>query len=166
MATRDALLPEFDHEMAVMRKVLARVPLVQGQWKPHARSMSLGALASHLADIPGWLPAIMRADHYDMKEEDEGVVAKHATVEALLAEFDENVRKARALIDGASEAEWQQPWALRQNGETILTMPRAVVVRTFLLNHAIHHRGQLSVYLRLREVPVPAIYGPSADEQP
>lgn len=164
MAIKDALLPEFDHEMAVTRKLLARAPMEDADWRPHPRSMSLGTLASHLVDIPGWMPVVLQRDRFDMGEEGDGATSKYTTTEALLADFDRNVSAARALIDAAGDAHLSQPWSLEQNGETLMTMPRIAVMRSFLFNHAIHHRGQLSVYLRLREVKVPSIYGPSADE--
>jgi uncharacterized damage-inducible protein DinB len=164
MSVKDALLPEFDHEMAVTRKLLARAPMDDVDWRPHPRSMSLGTLVSHLVDIPGWAPVILTRDHFDMSEDVEFAASKYATTEALLADFDSNVAAARSLVDEASDAQLAQPWSLTQNGETLLTMPRLAVLRSFLLNHGVHHRGQLSVYLRLREVKVPSIYGPSADE--
>lgn len=164
MAIKDALLPEFDHEMAVTRRLLARAPLEDADWKPHPRSMSLGTLASHLVDIPGWTPVILTHDEFDMGDEMDGAISKYTSVELMLADFDRNVAAARGLIDAASDAQLAQPWSLRQNGEPLMTMPRIAVMRSFLFNHAIHHRGQLSVYLRLREVKVPSIYGPSADE--
>jgi uncharacterized damage-inducible protein DinB len=166
MAIKDALLPEFDYEMAITRKVLARVEMADRHWRPHPKSMSMGMLASHICDIPSWVPAILERDAYEMSADGEETVptAKHTSVEALLEEFDENVRQARALLDAASDAQLMQPWSLRQGDEEVLTMPKASVIRTFLFNHGIHHRGQLSVYLRLRDLPVPSIYGPSADE--
>lgn len=164
MAIKDTLLPEFDHEMAVTRKLLARAPLEDADWKPHPRSMSLGTLASHLVDIPGWTPVILNNDFFDMGDEVDGATSKYSTTEAMLADFDRNVATARALVEAASDAQLSQPWSLKQNGEPLMTMPRLAVMRSFLFNHAIHHRGQLSVYLRLREVKVPSIYGPSADE--
>ncbi len=164
MAIKDTLLPEFDHEMAVTRRLLARTPLEDADWKPHPRSMSLGTLAGHLVDIPGWTPVILTHDCFDMGEEGEPATSKYTSSEALLSDFDRNVRTARDLIDAASDAQLSQPWSLKQNGEPLMTMPRLAVMRSFLFNHGIHHRGQLSVYLRLREVKVPSIYGPSADE--
>jgi uncharacterized damage-inducible protein DinB len=166
MAIKDALLPEFDFEMAITRKVLSRVLMADRHWRPHPKSMSLGMLAAHICDIPSWVPAVLDRDAYDMAADggDTAPTAKHATVEALLEEFDANVASARAHIDAASDAVLTQPWTLRQGDEVLLTMPKSAVLRSFLFNHAIHHRGQLSVYIRLRDLPVPSIYGPSADE--
>jgi uncharacterized damage-inducible protein DinB len=165
MALKDALLPEFDHEMAVTRRVLERVPLNDKDWRPHPKSMSIGALASHLADIPNWVPVLLSESGFDMGGGGPGPQAKHANVEELLADFDKHVKTARELIANTSDAQFMEPWTLRESGREVFTMPRMGTVRSFLLSHSIHHRGQMSVYLRLREIPVPAIYGPSADER-
>jgi uncharacterized damage-inducible protein DinB len=165
MAIKDALLPEFDHEMAVTRRVLERAPLADADWKPHEKSMSLAALAAHIADIPSWVPLIMRQDHYDMSAGEGTPQATHASTADLLAAWDTRVAEARTHIDGASDAEMLQPWSLKSGGQAVMTLPRAAVLRNFLMNHTVHHRGQMSVYLRLRNVPVPSIYGPSADEK-
>jgi len=165
MAIKDALLPEFDHEMAVTRRVLERAPLADADWKPHEKSMSLGALAAHLADIPSWVPLIMRQDHYDMGAGEGAPQAAPAGTAELLEAWDRRIAEARTHIDGASDAEMLQPWSLKSGGQVVMTLPRAAVLRNFLMNHTVHHRGQMSVYLRLRNVPVPAIYGPSADEK-
>ena len=164
MAIKDALLPEFDREMAVTRTLLARTPLEEADWRPHPRSMSLGSLAGHLVDIPGWAPVILQQDRFVMNEDGDGAASKYTSTDAMLADFDRNVARARELIDAAGDAHLVQPWTLEQDGETLLAMPRLAVVRAFLFSHAIHHRGQLSVYLRLREVRIPSIYGPSADD--
>ncbi|MCL4812622.1 MAG: damage-inducible protein DinB [Vicinamibacteraceae bacterium] len=166
MTFTDILLPEFDHEMAVTRRVLERVPLAaDADWQPHAKSMSLARLASHLADIPGWVSAILRHDGYDMRGEDDGPEVVFRDRDALLAHFDARARAGRDLLATASDAEMLLPWTLKKDGHVVLTMPRAASLRSFLFSHLIHHRGQLSVYLRLRDVPVPSIYGPSADER-
>lgn len=167
MALKDLLLPEFDHEMAVTRRVLERVPLGDRDWKPHPRSMSVGGLAAHLVDIPSWAPAILERDGYDMGHEppEPAPRARFASNAELLSEFDRHVQAARTLIDGASDAQLQQTWTLRRDGQVVLALPRLAALRSFLLSHTIHHRGQMSVYLRLKDVSVPSIYGPSADEQ-
>lgn len=164
MAMKDALLAEFDHEMAVTRRVLERVPTADNDWKPHAKSFSLGALAAHLANIPSWLGTTLTATDLDLSV---GTPPRniHATSAALLADFDRKVAEGRARLAGTSDAELMQPWTLRAGDHVVFTMPRIGVLRSFIFSHAIHHRGQLTVYLRLRDVPVPAIYGPSADEQ-
>jgi uncharacterized damage-inducible protein DinB len=161
MALKDTLLPEFDHEMAVTRRLLERVPFADAGWKPHPKSMSLGELASHLADIPGWTSVLLRSSGFDMDGAGGGGPKQQPTHEALLAAFDANVRSARDLIADTSDAQFMEPWTLRGGGQEIFTQPKVGVLRGWL----IHHRGQLSVYLRLRDVPVPAIYGPSADER-
>jgi uncharacterized damage-inducible protein DinB len=165
MALKDTLLPEFDHEMAVTRRLLERVPFADAGWKPHPKSMSLGELASHLADIPGWTSVLLRSSGFDMDGAGGGGPKQQPTHEALLAAFDANVRSARDLIADTSDAQFMEPWTLRGGGQEIFTQPKVGVLRGWLFSHSIHHRGQLSVYLRLRDVPVPAIYGPSADER-
>jgi uncharacterized damage-inducible protein DinB len=166
MPMKDALLPEFDHEMAVTRRVLERVPLSEPEWKPHARSMSIARLASHLANLPAWVSITIGRDAFDMASADpDGSRTSHTDTAPLLAEFDKNVASARGQIADASDAQLLQPWSLRTGAQVHFTMPKAAVLRSFVFNHAVHHRGQMSVYLRLRDVPVPSIYGPSADEQ-
>jgi uncharacterized damage-inducible protein DinB len=162
----DALLPEYDHELATTRRLLERVPEADLGWKPHEKSMSLGQLAGHVANLPFWLSATMTADFYDLTAGDkEATLATPETRQELLETFDEKVKKGRASLAAATDAQMMAPWALKNNGQELFSMPRVAVVRSFVMNHLIHHRGQLSVYLRLRDVPLPAIYGPTADEQ-
>jgi uncharacterized damage-inducible protein DinB len=159
----DALLPEFDHEMTITRKLLERVPEEKFAWKPHGRSMSLGQLATHLAQLPWWGEMTLTQAEFDTAGmAGPGELASRAEV---LREFDERVAKTRAALAGRSDAEMMAPWALKRGTHTIFSMPKAAVWRSFVLSHGIHHRGQLSVYLRLLDVPVPSIYGPSADEE-
>jgi uncharacterized damage-inducible protein DinB len=166
MALKDALLPEFDHEMAVTRRLLERVPLHDTEWQPHAKSMTIGVLATHLAELPGWAPVLIKESGFDIGgDHGEGPKTKYRTTTALLAAFDANVKAARELLAAASDGELLQPWTLRDKGKEVFTLPRVATLRSFLLSHTIHHRGQMSVYLRLRDVPVPSIYGPSADER-
>ena len=166
MGLSESLLPEFDHEMANTRKTLERVPMDKSDWKPHAKSMAMGGLATHVGNIPTWVNYTIDQDSLDLAPGGEPLpqaeVAKSR--EELLAAFDENIGKARAAIAGASDAELFKPWTLLSNGNNILTMPKVAVLRSFVMNHLIHHRAQLGVYLRLNDVPVPSIYGPSADE--
>jgi uncharacterized damage-inducible protein DinB len=165
MSIAESLLPEYDHELATTRRVLERVPEAEFGWKPH-KSMTLGALAGHVANIPFWLTMTMAAPSYDLQSGDkEATLAPPSTRDALLKEFDERVKTARASLARASDAEMLAPWTLKSGDHEIFTIPRAAAVRSFVMNHMIHHRGQLSVYLRLRNVPVPSIYGPTADEQ-
>jgi len=166
MALRDSLLPEFDHEMATARKHLERVPEDKFGWKPHEKSGTMGWLAGHIADLPDWAVLGIKEDSIDLSPG--GVHATPpptpATREEVLRTFDKNVAAARAAIAGVEDERLQQPWSLLMNGKPILTMPRLGVVRSFVMNHCIHHRAQLGVYLRLNDVPVPSSYGPSADE--
>ena len=157
------LLPEFDHEFAQTRKTLERVPLDRADWKPHEKSFSLGQLAAHLANIPRWVPMTITQDELEMDASYE--TPQHSTVEGLLAYFDEGLAEARRVIGGATGEDLMATWSMKQGGEVTMSMPKVAVLRGFILNHNIHHRAQLGVYFRLLDVPVPSIYGPSADEQ-
>lgn len=168
MGLSESLLPEFDQEMANTRKTLERVPEDKFGWKPHEKSMAMGGLATHLSNIPMWAVYTIDQDSLDLAPEGKPLPpAELAKSQAeLLALFDTNAAKARAAIAGASDADLFQPWTLMSNGNTILTLPKIAVLRSFVMNHLIHHRAQLGVYLRLNDIPVPSIYGPSADESP
>jgi uncharacterized damage-inducible protein DinB len=167
MPLNQAFLPEFDHEMATTRKFLERVPENKPDWAPHPKSMKLGALAAHLAHMPGWVKETMERDALDVAPGGKPMdMPMPKTRQELLALFDKNVAAGRsALVAATDDAHWMKPWALQSNGQTLLSMPRVAVVRTFVLSHSIHHRAQLGVYLRLNDIPVPSTYGPSADEQ-
>lgn len=158
----DALLPEFDHEMTVTRKVLERVPDDRFDWKPHARSFSMGALASHVATLPTWGVETLTRSEIDVTGSEPPTALPSKS--ELLATFDRNVAAARAALVGKTDAELSALWSLRRGGKTIFSMPKTAVLRSFVLSHLIHHRAQLTVYLRLLDIPVPSIYGPSADE--
>jgi uncharacterized damage-inducible protein DinB len=166
MALSAALLPEFDQEMANTRKTLERVPDSKFSWKPHEKSGAMGWLAGHVASIPGWLAFTIKQDSLDLAPG--GVQMQPPPPprnnQELLAEFDKNVKEGRAVLAAASDAELMKPWSLLNNGKVTMTLPKLAVVRGFVMNHLIHHRAQLGVYLRLNNIPVPAIYGPSADE--
>jgi uncharacterized damage-inducible protein DinB len=162
MSLVDALLPEFDHEMAVTRKLLERVPEDKFAWKPHQKSMSLGELAQHVATLPMWGTMALTRTEIDVGGQ-QPLPPAHSRAE-LLASFDAHVKDARAALVGKADSEFMAPWSLKRAGQTIFSMPRAAVWRSFVLSHLVHHRGQLSVYLRLQDVPVPSMYGPSADE--
>jgi len=168
MALRDALLPEFDHEMANTRKTLERVPDDRLDWKPHTKSTSMGGLATHLSNLPTWTNHTIDEDSLDLAPE--GIPLAPAPViksqTELLELFDSNVAKARAAIASVSDEDLFKPWTLKNSGNEILTLPKIAVLRGFVMNHNIHHRAQLGVYLRLNDIPVPSIYGPSADENP
>src|SRR5688572_26428254 len=158
----DALLPEFDHEMTVTRKLLERVPEGKQDWKPHPKSMALGALAQHVATIPMWGTMTLTLSELDLGGN--RPLPELQTRADLLAFFDDNVKTARGHLTGKSDAELMAPWSLKNGKHTIFTMPKAMVWRSFVMNHHVHHRAQLSVYLRMNDVPIPSMYGPSADE--
>lgn len=162
----DFYLPEFEHEMVTTRAVLARVPEARADWRPHPKSRPLGELAQHAANLVGFAELIVRQTERDVAPVGGPPVVPVAFTSsaALLASFDANVVAARAAIAGATDAELMVPWSLKRGGAPFFTLPRAAVLRSFLLSHLIHHRGQLSVYLRLLDVPLPPIYGPTADE--
>ncbi len=160
--TSDTLLPEFDQEMATTRKVLERVPDDAFSWKPHDKSFSMGDLATHVANIPSWVAATVDGDGIDLAEPFEP--PKAATRSEILALFDRNVAAGHGKIAGVSDERLRGGWSLRHGEQVFFTLPRSAVLRRFVLSHLIHHRAQLAVYLRLRDVPVPSIYGPSADE--
>ena len=162
MALKDAMLAEFDHEMAVTRKVLERVPEDKFGWAPHQKSMTLGRLAGHIAEIPGWVKETLTQDSIDFADDYKPDV--FTTRAQVLEKFDRLIGVARPLIDGATDSQFVSIWTLKSKGQPLFSAPKAVVLRNFVFSHLIHHRGQITVYLRLTGVPVPAIYGPSADE--
>ena len=167
MALSEALLPEFDQEMANTRKSLERVPDDKFDWKPHTKSMTVRQLTTHIALFPSWMIDTLEKASFDYAPVD-GPAYKPPVMNShkeLLEVFDRDVAKARAALKGASDAHLMETWSLLAGGKTIFSMPRIAVLRGMVMNHMIHHRAQLGVYLRLNDVPVPAIYGPSADEQ-
>lgn len=166
MSFSEALLPEFDHEMANTRKTLERVPEDRLDWKPHDKSTSMGGLATHLSNLPSWAVLTLSEDSLDLSPGGKPLPPAEMvkSQKELLETFDSNVAKARAAVAGASDAEFMKAWTLLSNGQEILTLPKIGVLRSFVMNHQIHHRAQLGVYLRLNDIPVPSIYGPSADE--
>src|SRR6476646_6743980 len=165
MALKDSLLPQFDHEMGPTRRVLERVPDAEFAWKPHEKSFNLGQLASHVAHIPHWADAIVQNTVFDLADAEDPRPRVPESTASLLSEFDKSAAAARARIGGMSDPEFLAPWTFKNNGQVVFTLPRAAALRSFVMNHLIHHRGQLTVYLRLKNVPVPPVYGPSADEQ-
>ena len=166
MSIAQTLLPEFDHEMAGCRKTLERIPSGRFDYKPHPKSFSMGQLANHLATIPGYVLSTMKGTELDfsLPETRAQQPAPVTTVEALLQRFDGLVLEARAALAGAADSEFAVTWSGKSDGKVLFALPRLAVVRSFVLNHAIHHRAQLCVNLRMLDVPVPALYGPSADE--
>ncbi len=166
MSLAQSLLPELIHEMANTRKELERVPEARLDWKPHPKSMTLGRLASHLAELPSWGQVTMQTRELDIAPPGQDVRGADLRTRAeMLAMFDRNVEAAKAAVGSASDADYLVPWTLLKTGKAIFTLPRIAVLRSMVLNHNVHHRAQLGVYLRLLDVPVPSIYGPSADEQ-
>jgi uncharacterized damage-inducible protein DinB len=161
----DWLLAEFDQEMALTRQVLSRAPEAAFAWTPHERSLGLGALAAHLSLIPDWGRAILEHDGYDLATSRAVAPTPPPTAESVMSAFDTHVSEVRRGLAGRTDAELEAPWALRSGSRTLLSMPRYAALRMFLISHTIHHRGQLTVYLRMQNVPVPALYGPSADER-
>jgi uncharacterized damage-inducible protein DinB len=162
MALKDGLLAEFDHEIGTTRRLLDRLADDRLTWRPHERSMSLGGLATHLSNLPHWGGIILNEASFDLADAPPPLEELRSRAE-ILTSFDQKTKKARESID-RTDAELLAPWSLRRGGQEVFTMPRATAFRTFVLYHMVHHRGQLSVYLRMNDIPVPAIYGPSADE--
>ncbi len=168
MSISEHLLPEFDQEISGTRKTLERVPTDKFNWKPHPKSGSMLWLAGHLANLPTWGTLTVSHDELDMAPGGKPMdpPPPPADTADLLATLDKNAAEARAAIAGASDADLMKPWSLLTNGTVLFTMPKAAVLRTFVMNHLIHHRAQLGVYLRMNDIPVPSLYGPSADETP
>lgn len=161
MAISETLLPEFDQEMASTRRLLERVPTEKGEWKPHPKSFSLGHLTQLVSWMPGWITNTLTETELNLSG---ASPYSYEKTEDLLALFDKNVREAHAAIEASKDADYDVKWSLKAGGRTVFTESRRNVVRNHI-NHLIHHRGQLTVYLRLIDVPLPAIYGPSADER-
>lgn len=164
MAIKDVWLAEFDYEMAQTRRMLERVPEDKFGWRPHAKSMTLGRLATHVAEIPGLAGAVLALPELDMPSSSDFNRAAKSRQD-LLDEFDKVTSEARGALQAFKDEAVAEPWSFKFGGRTIFTQPRATAYRGFAMNHLIHHRAQLAVYLRLLDVPVPGLYGPSADEQ-
>jgi len=165
MAIGNSLLPEFDNEMKNTRKTLERVPDDKFAWKPHDKSFPMGALATHLANLPSWGSLTLSSDSFDVAPGGKPMKTPELnSTQEVLKTFDENVAATRAAIEVAADEELFKPWTLKSNENALMTMPKIVVLRNFVMNHMIHHRAQLGVYLRLNDIPVPSIYVPSADE--
>ena len=167
MRIADTLLPEWDHETVITRRVLERLPDDRLDWRPHPRSWTARQLATHLATVPSWMEPTVTRDELDLAPQGQPAysTAPATSRSELLERFDAHVAQARAALAGASDERMLAPWSLLSAGKVIFTLPRAAVLRGFVFSHMIHHRGQLGVYLRLLDVPVPSMYGPSADEQ-
>jgi len=165
MSIAQSLLPEFDHETAVTRTLLERVPDDKAGWAPHPRSMALGRLAMHLATLPDWTARTLREDQFDVAPDGKPAFATpdfQSTAQTLEI-FTQSVARARGVIAATADLEMGKPWTMKRAGEKMFTMPRGAVLRSLVFNHSIHHRAQLGVYLRLLDIPVPPSYGPTAD---
>jgi uncharacterized damage-inducible protein DinB len=156
---------EIKQEAFTTRRVLERVPADQLTWKPHPRSMSLGQLAMHIATIPAGITRLAQVDEFEVNPANFNPPVPKSS-EEILAALDSSVLAAQEYLAGVSESSALGPWCAKVNGKAVMSMPRAAMLRALMLNHWYHHRGQLSVYLRLLEIPVPSIYGPSADDNP
>jgi len=163
MAIKDGLLAELDHEMGTTRRLLERLPDDRLAWKPHEKSMSMGGLATHLANLPNWGGNILNERFFDLAGAPPNLAEKTSRAE-ILASFDETTKRTRGWLD-KTDPELMAPWTLKRDGHEMFTMPRLSAFRSFILYHSVHHRGQLTVYLRLNDVPLPPIYGPTADER-
>jgi uncharacterized damage-inducible protein DinB len=160
MSIAETLFPEFDQEMKTTRRLLERVPTDKGQWKPHEKSFSIGHLAQLVSWMPGWIASTLKTDSLDISGPSKYSYEK---TENLLDVFDGNVREAREAIASVKDEDLGKPWSLKMGEKVLMTTPKGMTVRNHI-NHLVHHRGQLSVYLRLLDIPVPSIYGPTADE--
>ncbi len=167
MGQIQALIQELEQEAASTRRFLERVPQGKSDWRPHPKSMPLARLAGHVAEMPGWGTMTMTTAELDLNppggEPMQGLTSD--SPEELTAAFDRGVAGMRAALEGADEAELAKPWSLKSGGQVIFTLPKAVVMRSFVFSHLVHHRAQLGVYLRLNDVPLPSSYGPTADEE-
>ena len=161
MSIAKSMLPEFDQEMAITRRLLERVPTEKGPWKPHEKSFSLGHLAQLVSRMPGWITLALRETKLDLS----GAPSySYEPTEALLQGFDRSVKEARGALAQAQDQDFMVPWSLTSGDRVLFTAPRLAVVRQ-TISHLSHHRGQLTVYLRMLDVPIPSIYGPTADEK-
>lgn len=163
MSISHGLLGELDYEAISARKVLERIPADKFDWKPHEKSMSMGELANHLADLFSWYRVTLEQDELDFAAGYQQPKATNA--DELTAIFDKNLAEAKESLGRAEEDVFTKNWTLRSGEHVIFTMPRPATLRTFVVNHLVHHRAQLALYLRMNDIPVPSMYGPSADEQ-
>lgn len=157
-----AMLPEFEQEMNNTRKILERVPEDKFDFKPHQKSMSMGRLAGHVAELPGWGAHTLKVDLLEIEAGQKPFLP--STRKELLETFEKSVNETRELLANVSDEDLRKIWTLKFDGKTIMSMPKVAVLRGVVMNHLIHHRAQLGVYLRLNEVELPGMYGPSADE--
>lgn len=165
MALKDAFIAEIKHEASLTKKMLERVPLDKKDWKPHEKSMSLGRLATHVADINHWVSDIIHIDDFDFMKDFNFKTVTAASNEELLEIFHTTLDKAIADLSAMNDEDFVKTWTVRRGDQVMFNTPKKISIRNWAMNHMIHHRGQLSVYLRLLDVPVPGMYGPSADEK-
>jgi uncharacterized damage-inducible protein DinB len=164
MSTQTSFIGELKTESANSRKILERVPMDKAQWKPHERSMSIGRLSTHLAETCHWIPVILGSDEFDFAAEPfKPHVA--ASLEELFRILDLHISRSIAALENATEEDFERKWTVKRGEQVIFSIPKKVAIRGWGFSHMIHHRGQLSVYLRLLDIPVPGMYGPSADEK-
>lgn len=163
MGLGEALHAEMEQEAATTRKVLERIPAEKFDWKPHEKSMGMGQLASHIAEMFSWTKPTLEQPELDFSKFDYKPFVP-ASSEELVEFFDKSVAEALNILKNTSDETFFEPWTMRNGEQIYFTMPKAVTMRSFVMNHIVHHRGALSVYLRLNDIPVPAMYGPSADE--
>ena len=163
MSLTDAMLREMEQEAHATRRLLERLPEDKLSWKSHSKSFSLGQLALHIAQLPGFIPAMAAQDVFEAPQFHQPEAQSR---EETLRTLEEGLVTAKGILSAMDDVKVVEPWTLLLNGKPVMTVPRLEVLRTILLNHYYHHRGQLSVYLRLLDVPLPSIYGPSADESP
>ena len=167
MSIGESFLPEFEMEMSGTRRALERIPDEKLDWQAHPKSRTIGWVANHLAEIPGWVPGTLTQDVWDINPEGGEPYQSPAltAISQILELFDDGVAAAKKQLAATSDDDFAKLWSLKAGGETLITMPKADVIRRWVINHSIHHRGHLCVYLRLNDIAVPALYGPSADEQ-
>jgi uncharacterized damage-inducible protein DinB len=164
MAIKDSFVDELKYESGLTKKMLERVPLEKASWKPHEKSYTLGRLATHVAEIPQWISRVITIDDFDFAVQS---FSRHTaeSQEELIGIFQDKLDKAIADLETMADEDFNKKWTMRRGEQIIREMPKKVAIRGWVFGHFIHHRGQLSVYLRLLDVPVPGMYGPSADER-
>ena len=163
MNQNEQFIAEMEAEAKNTRKMLERVPVDKLTWQPHEKSMMLGRLASHVAELPSWITMTINTDEFDLAKMDYKPL-QYTTNEELLAHFEQNQAAAIHALQTSTEEDLMKPWTLRRGDHVMMTMPKAAVIRNWALSHQVHHRGQLSVYLRMLDIPVPGMYGPSKDD--
>ena len=165
MALKDSFIAELKHESSMTRKILEKVPFDKKEWKPHEKSMTLGRLATHIAENTRWVADIINIDDFDFTKNFNFKPNIASSTEELLGIFQTHLDKAIEELSKTTDEDFAKTWTVRRGEQVMFNTPKKVAIRGFALNHMIHHRGQLSVYLRLLDVPVPGMYGPSADEK-